>query len=155
LLNELRHQLADLLVLRRGRQLRIADSGWRRCKRGERQQAQKGGYDPCADVNSGILQNFLHIVRETFWDLLTVARLVPSGAPIKGVIGIFEAIGIGNRIIGKSRYLDPGTPGFEAMRPLTVITGIVLGSCVSISVSLGAVLFIFLVLGDEYPRLDD
>jgi hypothetical protein len=47
------------------------------------------------------------------------------------------------------------TPGFEAMRPLTVITGIVLGSCVSISVSLGAVLFIFLVLGDEYPRLDD
>jgi hypothetical protein len=46
-------------------------------------------------------------------------------------------------------------PGFEAMRPLTVITGIVLGSCVSISVSLGAVLFIFLVLGDEYPRLDD
>jgi hypothetical protein len=41
------------------------------------------------------------------------------------------------------------------MRPLTVITGIVLGSCVSITVSLGAVLFIFLVLGEEYPRLDD
>jgi hypothetical protein len=40
------------------------------------------------------------------------------------------------------------------MRPLTVITGIVLGSCLSISVSLGAVLFIFLVLGDDYPRLD-
>ena len=40
------------------------------------------------------------------------------------------------------------------MRPLTVITGIVLGSCVSITVSLGAVLFIFLVLGEDYPRLD-
>jgi hypothetical protein len=40
------------------------------------------------------------------------------------------------------------------MRPLTVITGIVLGSCVSITVSLAAVLFIFLVLGDDYPRLD-
>jgi len=40
------------------------------------------------------------------------------------------------------------------MRPLTVVTGIVLGSCVSITVSLGAVLIIFLVLGDDYPRLD-
>lgn len=39
------------------------------------------------------------------------------------------------------------------MRPLTVITGIVLGSCVSITVSLGAVLLMFLFLGDEYPRL--
>lgn len=39
------------------------------------------------------------------------------------------------------------------MRPLTVITGIVLGTCVSITVSLGAVLIIFLVLGDEHPRL--
>lgn len=39
------------------------------------------------------------------------------------------------------------------MRPLTVITGIVLGSCVSITASLGAVLIIFLVLGDDYPRL--
>ena len=39
------------------------------------------------------------------------------------------------------------------MRPLTVITGIVLGSCVSITVSLGAVLCIFLILGDDYPRL--
>jgi hypothetical protein len=43
------------------------------------------------------------MVRETFWDLLTVARLVPSGAPIKGVIGIFEPIGMGNWIIGKSQ----------------------------------------------------
>jgi hypothetical protein len=39
------------------------------------------------------------------------------------------------------------------MRPLTVITGIVLGSCLSISVSLMAVLVMFLVLGDEHPRL--
>lgn len=39
------------------------------------------------------------------------------------------------------------------MRPLTVITGIVLGSCVSITVSLGAVLLMFLLLGNEYPRL--
>jgi hypothetical protein len=41
------------------------------------------------------------------------------------------------------------------MRPLTVITGIVLGSSLSITVSLGAVLFIFLVLGDDHPRLGD
>ena len=41
------------------------------------------------------------------------------------------------------------------MHPLTVITGIVLGSCLSISVSLGAVLVIFLVLRDDYPRLGD
>lgn len=40
------------------------------------------------------------------------------------------------------------------MRPLTVITGIVLGSCASITVSLVAVLVMFLVLGDEYPRLN-
>jgi hypothetical protein len=39
------------------------------------------------------------------------------------------------------------------MGPLTVITGFVLGSCVSITVSLGAVLFIFLVIGDGHPRL--
>lgn len=39
------------------------------------------------------------------------------------------------------------------MRPLTVITGIVLGSCLSITVSLGAVLLMFLLLGSEYPRL--
>lgn len=39
------------------------------------------------------------------------------------------------------------------MRPLTVITGIVLGSCLSITVSLGAVLLMFLLLGKEYPRL--
>ncbi|MDH3430628.1 MAG: hypothetical protein OEM60_01320 [Gammaproteobacteria bacterium] len=39
------------------------------------------------------------------------------------------------------------------MRPLTAITGILLGSCLAITVSLGAVLFVFLVLGDEYPRV--
>lgn len=40
------------------------------------------------------------------------------------------------------------------MRPLTVITGIMLGSSLSIAFSLAAVLIIFAVLGDEYPRLD-
>ncbi len=39
------------------------------------------------------------------------------------------------------------------MRPLTVISGIVLGSCLAITVSLGAVLLMFLLLGNEYPRL--
>ena len=39
------------------------------------------------------------------------------------------------------------------MRPLTVITGILLGSCLSIAFSLAAVLLIFLILGDEHPRL--
>jgi hypothetical protein len=41
------------------------------------------------------------------------------------------------------------------MGPLTVITGIVLGSCLSITLSLGAVLFIFLVLADDHPQLGD
>lgn len=39
------------------------------------------------------------------------------------------------------------------MRPLTAITGILLGSCLAITVSLAAVLFVFLVLGDDHPRL--
>lgn len=39
------------------------------------------------------------------------------------------------------------------MRPLAVITGIVAGSCLSITVSLAAVLFVYLVLGDDYPRV--
>jgi hypothetical protein len=39
------------------------------------------------------------------------------------------------------------------MRPLTVITGILLGSCLAITVSLGAVLLVFLILGDDYPRV--
>ena len=41
------------------------------------------------------------------------------------------------------------------MRPLTVITGILLGSCLSIAFSLAAVLLIFLILGDDYPRLNE
>jgi len=41
----------------------------------------------------------------------------------------------------------------DRMRPLTVITGIVLGSCLSISFSLAAVLLIFHILSDDYPRL--
>ncbi len=39
------------------------------------------------------------------------------------------------------------------MRPLTVITGILLGSCLAITVSLAAVLVVFLVFGDDYPRV--
>jgi len=41
----------------------------------------------------------------------------------------------------------------NAMRPIAVINGIVLGSCLAITVSLAAVMLVFLVLGDEYPRL--
>ena len=41
------------------------------------------------------------------------------------------------------------------MRPLTAITGILLGSCLAITVSLAAVLLVFLVLGDDYPRVHD
>lgn len=40
------------------------------------------------------------------------------------------------------------------MKPLTVVTGIVLGTCLSIAVSLAAVLLMFVVLSDEYPRLE-
>jgi hypothetical protein len=40
------------------------------------------------------------------------------------------------------------------MRPLTVITGILLGSCLSIAFSLAAVLFVFQVLKYDYPRLN-
>jgi len=36
---------------------------------------------------------------------------------------------------------------------MTVINGVVLGSCLSIAVSLAAVMFVYIVLGDEYPRL--
>lgn len=39
------------------------------------------------------------------------------------------------------------------MRPLTVITGILLGSCLAITISLAAVLVVFLILGDDYPRV--
>ncbi|NIV19007.1 MAG: hypothetical protein GWN47_11655 [Woeseiaceae bacterium] len=40
------------------------------------------------------------------------------------------------------------------MRPLTAITGILLGSCVAITVSLAAVLFVYLVLGTDQPRIE-
>lgn len=39
------------------------------------------------------------------------------------------------------------------MRPLTVITGILLGSCLAITISLAAVLFVFLIIGDDYERV--
>jgi hypothetical protein len=39
------------------------------------------------------------------------------------------------------------------MHPITVVTGILLGSALSITVSLSAVMLIYLILGDEYPRL--
>lgn len=39
------------------------------------------------------------------------------------------------------------------MRPLTVVTGIIAGSSVAITVSLAAVILITLILGDDYPRL--
>ena len=39
------------------------------------------------------------------------------------------------------------------MRPVTVITLIILGSCFAITVSLAAVIIVVMVLGDEYPRL--
>ena len=41
------------------------------------------------------------------------------------------------------------------MRPLTVITGILLGSCLAITVSLAAVLLVFIIVGDDYPRAQD
>ena len=39
------------------------------------------------------------------------------------------------------------------MRPLMVINGFLLGSFLSIAVSLGLVLIVFLVVGDEHPRI--
>jgi hypothetical protein len=39
------------------------------------------------------------------------------------------------------------------MRPLSVVTLIILGSSVAITFSLAAVLLVFLILGDEYARL--
>ena len=39
------------------------------------------------------------------------------------------------------------------MRPLTIITGILLGSAASIGVGLAVVLLLFSLLIDEYPRL--
>ena len=39
------------------------------------------------------------------------------------------------------------------MRPLTVLTGFLLGSSASITFSLAAVLVVFVILSDDYPRL--
>ena len=39
------------------------------------------------------------------------------------------------------------------MRPLMVINGILLGSSLSIAVSLTLVFVVFLVIGDDYPRV--
>ncbi len=39
------------------------------------------------------------------------------------------------------------------MRPLTMITGILLGSCAAITISLALVVIVFLWLGDDHPRL--
>ncbi|MDH3748300.1 MAG: hypothetical protein OER97_08835 [Gammaproteobacteria bacterium] len=39
------------------------------------------------------------------------------------------------------------------MRPLMVINGFLFGSCVSIVVSLMFVLVVFIVIGDDYPRV--
>jgi hypothetical protein len=86
-------------------------------------------------------------VREAFWVLLTLARLVRGRAPIKGAVSNLQRFSNARDSIGARR-------DYQLMRPLTVITGIVLGSSVSITVSLAAVLFIFLVLGDAHPRLD-
>jgi hypothetical protein len=41
------------------------------------------------------------------------------------------------------------------MRPLTAVTLIILGSCFAIAFSLAAVLIVVLVLGAEYPRLQN
>lgn len=39
------------------------------------------------------------------------------------------------------------------MRPLMVLNGILLGSCLSITVSLALVLIVFLVIGTEHTRI--
>lgn len=39
------------------------------------------------------------------------------------------------------------------MRPLMVINGFLLGSCLSITVSLLLVLVVFIVIGDDHPRI--
>lgn len=40
------------------------------------------------------------------------------------------------------------------MRPLMVINGILLGSCLSIAVSLLLVLVVFLIIGTDHPRIE-
>jgi len=39
------------------------------------------------------------------------------------------------------------------MRPLTVVTGFVMGTCVSIAISLLFVLIVFTIIGDDFPRV--
>lgn len=72
------------------------------------------------------------------------ARLVAPAVLIKGIFGITaHCISVFfNLPIWKLN-----------VRPLTVITGILLGSCLAITVSLAAVLLVFLILGNEYPRV--
>jgi hypothetical protein len=70
------------------------------------------------------------------------ARLDARRPAIKGVFGIKSR---------KERYVYHF--GNFCMRPLTMVTGILLGSCLAITVSLGMVLIVFLVLGNDYPRL--
>ena len=41
------------------------------------------------------------------------------------------------------------------MHPLTVVTGILLGSAASIAAGLAVVMFLFLLLSGEHPRLAD
>lgn len=41
----------------------------------------------------------------------------------------------------------------QSLGPLTVITGIFLGTCLSIAVSLAAVMLMVLMIGEENPRL--
>jgi hypothetical protein len=43
--------------------------------------------------------------------------------------------------------------GNRVLQPLTVITGILLGSAASIAIGLAVVLLIFLILSGEHPRL--
>ena len=80
---------------------------------------------------------------QPFRDGLKSARLDGANRPIKYLVGNLT-------ITGPLRAVRRNP---LCMRPLTVITGIVLGSCLSITVSLGAVLLMFLLLGDKYPRL--
>lgn len=48
---------------------------------------------------------------------------------------------------------DTTGPGLFRMRPLMVINGFLLGSCLSIALSLAMVLAVFLVIGIDHPRL--
>lgn len=41
------------------------------------------------------------------------------------------------------------------MRPLMVINGVLLGTCLSIFMSLLLVLIVFLVIGQDHPRIQD